>query len=191
MKANLFRVRLLAAVILVSLSVGAKAQEKMTPDAYTGVAMGTGGSVGGRSLSFDFRVTSYTTDQELESFAQLLKEKGADALERTLEKENKGRVNPVGTTGNPIVIARKRQQGDKTIINLLSTRWITFREAYNNGRSMDYPYTFIQVTLDAQGKGTGKIMGGAKVRFNKKSGKYELESFGGNYIKAMNVRPNK
>jgi hypothetical protein len=84
----------------------------MAPEAYTGVAIGTGGTFGGRSVSFDFRITSYTTDQEVQNFAQLVKEKGPNALRSALEKEDKGRINLVGTTGNQIAVARKRQQGD-------------------------------------------------------------------------------
>jgi hypothetical protein len=191
MKLNLYRIRLLTLLVLFSLPLTVLAQEKVEPDAYTGVAMGTGGSVGGRSRGFDFRVTSYTTDQELQSFAQLLKDKGQDALGRALEKENKGRVNLVGTVGTEIAIARKRQQGDKTIITIITPRRMSYGELYNSGRSVDYPYGFLQVTLDAAGKGTGKIMAAAKLRFNKKSGQYEIESLGNQYIKATNVRPNK
>ena len=184
MKVSLSRITLVALVVLSSLSLTASAQEQMAPEAYTGVAIGTGGSVGGKSIGFDFRITSYTT-------AQLLKDKGQNALTSALEKENKGRVNPVGTTGNDIAVARKRQQGDKTIITIVTARRMSFGEVYNSGRSMDYPYGFLQVTLDATGKGTGKIMAAAKIRFNKKSGQYEIESFGNQYIKATNVRPNK
>ena len=35
----------------------------------------------------------------------------------------------------------------------------------------------------------GQIMVAAKLRFDKKSGQYEIESFGNQYIKATNVRP--
>jgi hypothetical protein len=191
MKVNLFRIPLLALVVLSSLPLAACAQEKMAPEAYTGVAIGTGGSVGGKSIGFNFRITSYTTDQEVQNFAQLLKDTGRDALTKTLDKENKGRINPVGTTGNDIAVARKRQQGDKTIITIVTARRMSFGELYNSGRSVDYPYGFLQVTLDATGKGTGQIMAAAKIRFNKKSGQYEIESFGNQYIKATNIRPNK
>jgi hypothetical protein len=190
MKAILFRVPLLALVFLSTLSLAASAQE-MAPEAYTGVAVGTGGSVGGKSVSFDFRITSYTTDQEVANFAQLLKDKGQNALLSALEKENKGRINLVGTTGNDIAVARKRQQGENTIITIITARKMSFGELYNSGRSVDYPYGYLQVTLDAEGKGSGQIMGAAKIRFNKKSGLYEIESFGNQYVKAMNVRPNK
>jgi hypothetical protein len=67
-------------------------QEKSPVEAYSGVAVGTGGTVGGKSISFDFRITQYTTDEELQNFAQLVKDKGTDALRSALEKEDKGTV---------------------------------------------------------------------------------------------------
>jgi hypothetical protein len=191
MKVKLSRIPLLVLVVFASVSLAASAQEKMAPEAYTGVAIGTGGTFGGRSVSFDFRITSYTTDQEVQNFAQLVKEKGPNALRSALEKEDKGRINLVGTTGNQIAVARKRQQGEKTIITIVTARQMSFGELYNSGRSVDYPFGYLQLTLDATGKGTGQIMAAAKIRFNKKSGQYEIESFGNQYIKATNVRPNR
>jgi hypothetical protein len=47
----------------------------------------------------------------ISQLAQLGKEKGQDALRSALDKEDKGRINLVGTTGNQIAVARKRQQG--------------------------------------------------------------------------------
>jgi hypothetical protein len=34
-------------------------------------------------------------------------------------------------------------------------------------------------------------MAAAKIKFNKKEGRYEIESFGNQYIKAVNVRPSR
>jgi hypothetical protein len=189
MKAHLSRISLFVMILVVSLSLAASAQDKATPEGYSGVAMGTGGSVGGKTLLFDFRVTQYTTDEELQNFAQLLKDKGTDALRSALDKEDKGRINAVGSTGNQIAVARKRQQGSETIITIVTARTMPFVELYNNGRSRDYPFGYLQVKLDATGKGTGQIMAAAKIRFDKKKGQYQIESFGNQYIKATNVRP--
>jgi hypothetical protein len=59
-------------VLLVSV-LGLFAQDKTPPEAYSGVAMGTGGTVGGKTIQFDFRITQFTTDQEVQNFAQLVK----------------------------------------------------------------------------------------------------------------------
>ena len=96
------------------LAPGLLAQDQ-TPEAYSGVAVGTGGNVGGKSINFDFRVTQYTTDEDVQKFAQLLKERGIDVLQRALEKEDKGRIAVVGSTGNQIAIAGKRTQGNQYI----------------------------------------------------------------------------
>jgi hypothetical protein len=140
---------------------------------------------------FDFRITQYTTDEDVQKFAQLVKDQGTDALRRVLEKEDQGRLAVTGSTGNQIAIARKRTQGADTIITIITARNMPFIELYNNGRTTDYPFGYLQVKLDAQGKGGGQIMAAAKIRFDKKKGQYQIESFGNQYIKAVNVRPNK
>ena len=177
-------------VFLVSAPAGL-AQDKTLPEAYSGVAIGTGGSVGGKSIHFDFRITQYTSDEEVQNFAQLVKDKGTDALRSALEKEDRGRINVVGSTGNQIAVARKRQQGPDTIITIVTARAMPFLELTRGGRSRDYPFGYLQVKLDDKGQGTGQIMAAAKIRFDKKKGQYEIESFGNQYIKATNVRPSK
>ena len=76
MKTGVYRIPLFTLVLLVSLTVDAVAQDKTPPQAYSGVAVGTGGSVGGKTISFDFRVAQYTTDEELQNFAQLVQDQG-------------------------------------------------------------------------------------------------------------------
>jgi hypothetical protein len=180
----------LAILAFLLLALGVGAQDK-SPEAYSGVAVGTGGTVGGKSIPFDIRVTQYTTDADVQKFATLVKDQGTDALRRALEKEDKGRVAVVGSTGNQIAIARKRMQGPDTIITIITARPMPFVELYRSGRTTDYPFGYLQVTLDAQGQGTGQIMAAAKVRFDKKKEQYQIESFGNQYIKATNIRPSK
>jgi hypothetical protein len=190
MKAQSSRIALVLSFLACTcLSLVAFAQDKTPPEAYSGVDMGTGGSVGGRTAHFDFRITEYTTDQEVQKFAQLVKDEGTDALRRALEKEDKGRINAVGSTGAQIAVARKRQHGHDTIITIVTARSRSFVELRNSGRSTDYPFGFLQVKLNAKGESTGQIMGAAKIRFDKKKGQYEIESYGNQYVKATNVRP--
>jgi len=183
---------LLLALAFGSLLLTSYGQDdKKVTEVYSAVAVGTGGTVGGKTKQFDFRITTYTTDEELNRFAALLKEKGPEALRSELEKEDKGRVNPVGSVGNQIAVARKRQVGTETIITIVTARIMPFIELYNNGRSTNYPFGYLQVKLDEKGEGAGQIMAAAKIKFNKKEGRYEIESYGNQYIKALNVRPLK
>ena len=166
-------------------------EQKNNQEAYSAVAVGTGGMVGGKSIQFNFRIARYATDEEVDRLALLLKEKGPDALRRTLEKEDVGRINPVGSVGNQIAIARKRQLGSDTVITLVTARVMPFLELYQSGRTTDYPFGFLQVRLSDKSEGTGQIMAAAKIRFDKKKGHYEIESYGNQYIKAVNVRTMK
>jgi hypothetical protein len=183
--------RAFSILMFLVVASGVLAQDKTMPEAYSAVALGTGGGVGGQTLQFDFRIKEYTTDEEIQKYAQLVKEKGTTALLRALEKEDKGRINRVGTTGNTVAVARKRQDGPDTIITIVTARTMPFLELYNGGRSTNYPFGFLQVKIGADGVGAGLIMAAAKIRFDKEKGKYEIESYGNQYIKATNVRPWK
>lgn len=182
---------MLAVVLLLLVPMLFSQDRRIEPEAYTAVAMGTGGRVGASAIPFDFRITSYATDEEVDRLATLLKEKGQDDLRLALEKLDAGRINPVGSVGNTIAIARKRRQGSTTIITIITARYMSFGELTRSSRSIDYPFGFLRVTLNEKGEGTGKIIGAAKLRFDKKKGHYEIESYGNQYVKAANVRPNK
>jgi hypothetical protein len=188
---KLSRKSLAVAVLLACLPLAAATQDKPLPEVYSAVAMGTGGAVGGKSMNFDVRITSYTTDDEVQKFAELLKAKGQNALLSALQNEDKGRVLPVGSTGNQIAVARKSTSDGIATITVVTARLMSFRELYNNGRSTDYPFGFIQFQVNAKGEGTGQIMAAAKLKFDKKQGQYVIESFGNQYLKAMNVRLSK
>lgn len=107
-----------------------------------------------------------------------VKEKGTDALRRALEKEDRGQVSVTGRVGNQIAVARKCQIGSETVITLVTARTMPFLELYRSGRSTDYPFGYMQVKLNEKGEGDGQIMALAKIRFNKKAEKYEIESYG-------------
>ncbi len=180
-------VLLVCIVVIVPALFGQDKRDRQ--EAYSAVAIGTGGAAGGRSTQFDFRISRYTSDEEVEQFAALLQEKGGDALRRALEKQDVGRINRVGTVGNQIAVARRRQVGSETLITIVTARNMPFIELYRGGRTTDYPFGFLQVKLNQKGEGTGQIMVAAKIRFDKKKGHYEIESYGNQYIKATNIRP--
>jgi hypothetical protein len=185
-----FAILLIGAVLLVPTIFGQESEETKQ-EGFSAVAMGTGGSVGGRTVQFDFRVTRYATDEEVQQLALLLKEKGQDELRSAMEKLDAGRINPVGSVGNQIAVARKRREGSNTVITIVTARTMSFAELYNSGRSRDYPFGFLQVTIpDDKKEGTGKVIGAAKIRFDKKKGHYEIESLGNQYVRVVNVRPH-
>ncbi len=164
---------------------------KKQAENYSAVAVGTGGSVGGKSMMFSLHIKEYMNDAEVLKYAELLKEGGQDALRKALEKLDSGQLSPAGRVGNPIAIARKRLEGGKTIITIVTARVMPFIELYHSGRSTDYPFGVMRITFDEKGEGSGQVMAAAKIRFDKKKDQVEIESYGNQYIKVVNARKEK
>ncbi len=165
-------------------------EDKPKAEQYSAVWAVVGGGAGGSSVSIDIHINKYNTDEDIKNFAAILAESGPDRLLSALEKEDVGQLSPTGHVGTPIAIARKFQKGDKTIVRVVTARRLSFLELRNSGRSVDYPYTILQLVLDQSGKGTGTAIGAARLRFDKKKNVYEIESFqhGGTNNKLLNVR---
>jgi hypothetical protein len=162
-----------------------KAQQKR--ESYAAVIVGTGGAIGGRTLNLNINIDSYTTDQQVQEYLVQLKEEGQDALRKTLEDVKVGRIAPVATTGTDLSVARVFQTEQGKVIRLVTPRPVPFLEAYRHGRSMDYPFTIMELRLDKEGKGEGSIIGGAQLRFNDE-GQLDIESYGNQYARLVNVR---
>lgn len=178
----------MAAVLLLFPTMFGKNKEES--EHYSAVWAVVGGRAGGSTVPIDIRINRYNNDEDIKNYAGLLVEGGPDRLRRTLEKEDVGQLSPLARVGVPIAIARKFVNRDKTIIRVVTARALSFVELRYSGRSVDYPYTILQLELDQNGEGTGTAIGAAKIRFNKKKNTYEVESFqhGTAYNKLLNVR---
>jgi hypothetical protein len=184
---RIIQLPLLAAFLVTFLfTVEENSGQGNQKDSYAAVVIGTGGGIGGRTLNLNINIDTYTSDQQLQEYLVLLQEEGQDALRKVLEKTTVGRIAPVATTGTDISIARLYSTDDGKIIRLVTARSVSFFEAYRSGRSMDYPFTIMELRLDKEGKGEGSIMGGARLQF--KEGQLDIESFGNQYAKLINIR---
>jgi hypothetical protein len=171
-------VRIVAAALAAALSLFPMSfgQDKPKPERYSAVWRVVGGAAGGATVSIDILINKYNSDEEVKRYADILVEGGADKLRRTLEKEDVGQLSPVARVGTRIAIARKFVNGNKTIIRVVTARPLSFVELNYSGRSVDYPYTILQLELDEKGTGAGTAIGAAKIRFNKTKNTYEIES---------------
>ena len=95
-----------------------------------------------------------------------------------MEKLDVGRINPTGSVGNQIAVARKRQVGSDTIITIVTARVMPFVELYNAGRTTDYPFGYLQLKLNDKGEGSGQIMVAAKIRFDRRRGTMKSRATG-------------
>jgi hypothetical protein len=63
-------------------------------------------------------------------------------------------------------------------ITILFERWLNLFEVRYGTRSEDYPFTYAEIYLDAQGKGEGTLIPAARIRFEKDNQTVEIENFG-------------
>lgn len=192
---HVFMFLLLAACGAV-LSVPAAAQnneEGYAKEVYTGTIV----NMNGRSAStgFTLTLTARTTDEEAQKYLAILADAGQDDLLKTIYKNNLGFIAATGHTRRDLLVIREAQVNGKRRIIAAFERWPGFFELRAGGRSLDYPFSIIEIYFDEKGRGTGTFIGLAQVKIarDKKTEqlRLELESFGSFPAKVMGVMRRK
>jgi hypothetical protein len=163
----------LAAAFLAPAVVESRQQEK-----FTGFAINT--NSGPSTATVDFTVTRWSTDAERAQLLAIIKENKdpTDKLLRALQKLPKvGYIRTPDRLAWDLHYARQSplDEGGRQIV-LATDRPIGFWEARNQPRSYDYPFTIVQVHLDRNDTGSGKILAGTKIFIDKKNN-LVLENF--------------
>lgn len=144
---------------------------------YTGNILYFGGRRGATATNFTVRLNSFTPAAEVENILSTLRNGGQDQLMRTISKEKLGTVQIGTQLGRDINAAWITEEDEGRKITILFERWVGFSELRYGARSLDYPFTYLEIFLDDRGKGEGTLIPAAKVRY--KGGKtIEVENFG-------------
>jgi len=163
----------LAAAFLAPAVLESRQQEK-----FTGFAINT--NSGPSTATVVFTVTRWSTDAERAQLLAIIKENKdpTDKLLRALQKLPKvGYIRTPDRLAWDLHYARQSplDEGGRQIV-LATDRPIGFWEARNQPRSYDYPFTIVQVHLDRNDTGSGKILAGTKIYIDKKNN-LVLENF--------------
>jgi hypothetical protein len=168
---------MLSAVMLVVSSSLLEAQEERTH--ISAVAVVVRGMAATSSTYLDINIKEFTSDAKRDELLGVLQSKGPDALRRAMEKLDVGQISPTGRVGIPIAFARKYPTGDGgTMYTIVTARNMGFMELRGGGRTTDYPFNFVQIVVDADGKGHGQVILAAKINFDEKEGRVAVESYG-------------
>lgn len=117
------------------------------------------------SSQVQININRWSTDAEGQTLVTTLREKGPHAALTALQK-----MRPVGTIRTPDTIGydlryahqRPGEDGGTSIV-IATDRPIGFWEAMNRPRSIDYPFTVIEIHLNRDGSGEGKMSYATKV----------------------------
>jgi hypothetical protein len=156
----------------------------------------------GANAVIDLRITRWSTPEERERLITIAVEQDQDALLRALQKmPNHGRISIPGWTGpDPhnarlgwtlhYAMAAPGEDGGLRI-GIATDRYIGFWEARNRPRTIDYPFTLIEMRLDANGRGTGKMAVATKITFDKARKQMVLENYASEPVRLNEIRIQK
>jgi hypothetical protein len=140
----------------------------------------------------DIDIKRWSTDAEKDRLLQVFREKGQDALLSALQKMPVvGGIRTPGSLNYDIHFARQRPraEGGREIF-LMTDRYVSAWEAMNRPRTIDYPFTLIQLQLDQNGRGVGKASIATQITQDP-DGTIVLENFSSQPVMLNDVRPAK
>jgi hypothetical protein len=166
------------------------AQTSGTPERFTAFAvnMGTPGPTGAGTV--DIAVDRWSTDAERDRLLSILLEKGPDKLLDVLQGMRRvGYIRTPNTIGYDLKFARRvaAEDGGERIV-IATDRYITFWEARNRPRSIDYPFTVIEMHIGRDGEGEGKMSLATKIIADKKNNTIVLENYATQPVMLKSVR---
>ena len=167
------------AIVLLTAAVfplSSAAQTNGIPERYTATAVNMNNGAAG---NIDITVNRWSTDQERDALMSVMLEKGPEKLLDALQD-----VRPVGHFGAPgnlswdLRFARRTPlpDGGERVV-LVTDRRIGIWEAANQPRSIDYPFTVIELRLNPDGQGEGKMTIATKVIPDKEHNTITLENY--------------
>ena len=164
-------------------------------ETYTGTAIIYGSGFNTRTVTrtFTLNINGQTSDQKAEGFLEILQSSGQDDLLKQIGKENLGNFSLGGNLARTVNVVRESSVDGKKRIFAVFERWLNFGEIRGGYRSVDYPFSVIEMYVDERtGRGDGTFIPAARVRFrtDKNSGQntVEIENFATFPAKLIGVR---
>lgn len=201
MRVSVTRVLALAA-LASGLSIPALAQTMGEPERFTAWAVNMSNMATGANAIVEINIDRWSTDAEREALIKTFVEKGPDKLLSALQKNKKvgyirypssmAKYWGMSALGYDLRFARQvpGEDGGRRII-VATDRYIGFAEARNQPRTIDYPFTLIEIHLNKDGEGEGKMSIATKIALNEKQKVVELENYSSEPVRLQNVKAEK
>ena len=151
-----------------------------TRETYTGTVLSYGSGMNTRTVTSTFTLTidRTTSDNEAREYLSILQSGGQDDLLNAIKKEEVGRFSVGSNIGIDLNVVYETVQNGQRRIYAVFERWMQFAELRGGYSSTDYPFGYIELTIDeATGKGEGTYIAAAQIRWrlDKRSNQYQVE----------------
>jgi hypothetical protein len=177
--------RLSVCLVLLGSAAAAFAAKPIETFSASAVSLGTGATG-----TITFTINRWSTDEERDKLLTTLQEFGTDKLLDALQKIRPpvGYMRRANSTGWDLYYARNNAMPDGSRRVVLATnRKVAFAEASNNTRSMQYQFTLIEIHIDKDGKGEGKLVPAGRVSWDKDKKEIVVENYGNLPVDLINV----
>jgi hypothetical protein len=183
--------------LLAADRVGSQSNDERLEISANAINMSNIGT--GSTFRIEFTVDRWTTPDEREMLVATMQEKGPDGLLAALQRlPSHGRMRVPSFAGrDPLNIRlgwdlryawrEKNPDGGERIV-LGTDRYIPFWEAANRPRTIDYPFTVIEIRTNKDGEGEGKLSIATKINAIKGTNVIELETYASEPVRLQNVR---
>jgi hypothetical protein len=128
----------------------------------------------------------YSTDAEVQKLSGVLANKGPEAFRSALWDLEKGYIRIGNGLGYPITVATSKPTAQGRRIRLMMDRPVSFREFANSARSLDYPFSYVEINLGKGGKGEGQMFAAARISLT--AGTVDVENYSFQPLKLLAVR---
>jgi hypothetical protein len=161
-----------------------------TPERFTAAAINMNRGAAG---NIEIVVNRWSTDGERDRLMSVMMDKGPEKLLDALQDMPRiGYFRTPGSTGWDLHFARRlpgKDGGERVI--LVTDRRINFWEAANQPRSIDYPFTVIELRLNNDGEGEGKMSLATKIIADKEGNVVTLENYDLQPLLLTNVKKER
>ena len=188
----------LAAVgaLVEAQSVKPSASDKVTIDGWA-LSMST--VAPGANQTIRINIDRWSSPAQRQHLIETFLAKKQDGLLRELQKQPEvGRFNFPGYMGpDPNSVMRlgtdiryamnfPNPDGGRRIV-MITPRVIGFREATNQPRTYDYPFSLFELRFDKSGKGEGRMAYATQILFDKSKNTIELENYSSEPVRLNNL----
>ncbi len=183
-----------AMAIAIALLTSSAVLGQNEKESFTGFAINL--NSGPRTATVDIVIERWSTDAERDALLSILVEekdpyKANDQLLRALQRAPKtGYIRTTQTLAWDLRYAHQNPlpDGGRRIV-VATDRPIGFREAANQTRTMDYPFTIAEFRMGKDDRGEGKILAGTRLLVENKQ--LVLENYGQQPVRFNEIRKQK
>ncbi len=175
---------------LAAASGPALAQTSGTPERFTALAVNMSNVGRSGAATVEITVNRWSPDADRDRLITTLLEQGPEKLLSSLQKMPRvGYFRTPNSIGYDLHYARRAPlpDGGERVV-LVTDRRISLWEAANRPRSIDYPFTLIELHVNADGEGEGKLSIATKITADSENKIVVLEDYANQPVRLNAVK---